>query len=114
MQFVSSFFFLMYSDKAYVAGLNQETISDDLPMKNDDLEDLLDKKSDDLSENGRELEQPFKVLDESDIVLVSEERAVGLTPEMGEDVDDEVSDVNKGKLFSFCTVRNYGVQSQNK
>ncbi|KAG5558999.1 hypothetical protein RHGRI_008813 [Rhododendron griersonianum] len=76
-------------------GLNQETISDDLPMKNDDLEDLLDKKSDDLSENGRELEQPSKVLDESDIVLVSEERAVGLTPEMGEDVDDEVSDANK-------------------
>ncbi|KAF7147189.1 hypothetical protein RHSIM_Rhsim03G0220700 [Rhododendron simsii] len=75
-------------------GLNQETISDDLPMKNDDLEDLLDKKSDDLSENGRELEQPSKVLDESDIVLVSDESAVGLTPEMGEDVDDEVSDAN--------------------
>ncbi|XP_058206382.1 uncharacterized protein LOC131319937 isoform X6 [Rhododendron vialii] len=76
-------------------GLNQETISDDLPMKNDDLEDLLDKKSDDLSENGRELEQPSKVLDESDIVLVSEEHTVGLTPEMGEDVDDEVSDASK-------------------
>ncbi|KAI8565222.1 hypothetical protein RHMOL_Rhmol03G0243100 [Rhododendron molle] len=81
-------------------GLNQETISNDLPMKNDDLEDLLDKKSDDLSENGRQLEQPSKVLDESDIVLVSEERAVGFTPEMGEDVDDEVNDTNKDQKES--------------
>lgn len=62
----------MYSDKASVAGLNQETKTDDF-LKNDDLEDLTVEKSDDLSENARELEQPFEVLDESGIVLVSEE-----------------------------------------
>lgn len=48
-----------------IQGLNQETKTDDF-LKNDDLEDLTVEKSDDLSENARELEQPFEVLDESD------------------------------------------------
>lgn len=101
----------MYSDKASVAGLNQETKTDDF-LKNVDLEDLTVEKSDDLSENARELEQPFEVLDESGIVLVSEENTFKSTPEGCEDVD-EVDDAIKGNLFSCCIVKGYVFQHQN-
>lgn len=76
-----------------IQGLNQETKTDDF-LKNDDLEDLTVEKSDDLSENARELEQSFEVLDESGIVLVSEESTFKFTPEGGEDVY-ELDDANK-------------------
>lgn len=59
--------FLNVSDKASVAGLNQETMSDDF-LQIDDLVDLVDGKFGDLSENPRELEQPSEVPDESGIV----------------------------------------------
>lgn len=98
MQFISSF--LMYADKDYESGLNQESMSDDLMET--DIEDLLDKKSGDLSENAREPEQTSEVLDETVNVLVSQENTVSLTPGMVEDVDEEVDDANKGKLFSCC------------
>lgn len=74
-------------------GLNQEGMSDDLMET--DIEDLLDKKSGDLSENAREPEQTSEVLDETVNVLVSQENTVSLTPGMVEDVDDEVDDANK-------------------
>ncbi|XAR52096.1 hypothetical protein NMG60_11019997 [Bertholletia excelsa] len=97
------------SDNASVfKGINQQTISDNLLVKNDDSKDISDEKSGVLSEHVRELEDTvqecgepksiFQVVDESvDAFFPNEHEQMLVSVEKGEDSDNEGADKNNGE-----------------